>query len=402
MSLLLGNGDGTFGKPATLLASKGGPVAVADLNGDGNLDLITGAGIFLGNGDGTFNPGENVPGGAVAIALSDLNGDGKLDAVMAIATGAAVLLGNGDGTFQSPTNYHTGGAYPLSVTVADFNGDGHPDVAFTNECNNVKQNVCNGVGTVGVLAGRGDGTFMAPAVFLSGGQFGTGIAAVDVDGDTKLDLVVSSACPYPGNCANPTGDLSVLINNFLATTITKVTSSLNPVPFNQPVMFTATVTSSSAVPDGSSVSFYDGTTFLGTTTTVGGVATWTAAFTRAKNHAIYANYLGDLYHHPSKGFVTEIVSLAPTSTSVMTSLSPSPAGQKVTFTANVTSAAPGGPTGAVAFFYGSTKLGYGTLSGGVASFTTNRIPVGSWTITATYPGDSQSAASSGTTTQVIF
>ncbi len=186
VSVLLGNGDGTFQNQVEYSVGEApGLVAIADFNGDGRLDLaVTNTksntvSILLGNGDGTFQPEVQYAAGAGAygIAAADVNGDGKLDLVVT-NSGVSVLLGNGDGTFQAATDFAVG-ADPRSVAVGDFNRDGNLDLAVANsESNNVS-----------VLLGNGDGTFSTPTSYAtgSGPLF---LTAADFNGDDKLDLAV--------------------------------------------------------------------------------------------------------------------------------------------------------------------------------------------------------------------
>jgi len=387
LTLLLNNGNGTYGKPINLNASKGGPVAVADINNDGNQDLITGSGVMLGNGDGTFNPlGQDVPAGAVSIVVADINNDGNLDVVVAVPTGVAVQLGNGDGTFQPALNFKSGGVNPLSVAVADFNGDNKPDIAVANECLQYVKGVCAGVGMVGVLAGNGNGTFLAPVTFTSGGQLGTSVAAIDVNGDTKIDLLASNVCITAANCND--GSVGVLINNFTTTTTIKVVSSLNPALINQAVTFTATVSSSSTVPDGTDIVFFDGANQIGDNTTVNGVTSLTTSFATSGGHSIKAVFSGDLYHSGSTGTAAETVNRVPSVAAVTSSLNPSTYGQAVSLIATVTSSLPSVPTGTVTFMNGTAVLGTVTLDGtGTATLTKSNLAAGTLSITAVYNGD---------------
>src|SRR5262249_230702 len=131
--LLRGNGDGIL-QTATTITGGTGPVVVGDLNGDGRLDLVTISpysgfvplNVTLGNGDGTFQASQYfdpADSGPYQVALADVNGDGKLDIVTANYQGgtASVLLGNGVGTFQAARSFATGPT-PYALAVADFNG----------------------------------------------------------------------------------------------------------------------------------------------------------------------------------------------------------------------------------------------------------------------------------------
>lgn len=228
VTLLLGNGDGTF-QPPMAIADYGGhnsyfSVAVADVNGDKKPDLVVSNGcthvrgngsctskgeieVLLGNGDGTFHvAGTFATGGYYAIGLSvaDLNGDGKPDVLVAnrcqpnvAVAGCAygtvgVLLGNGDGTFQAPRVYWSAGRYSSDIAVADVNGDGHSDLLVSNGCAS-GISTCNG-GTIGVLLGNGDGTFQPAVAYSSGGESPTSVAIADVNGDNIPDLVVANNC----------------------------------------------------------------------------------------------------------------------------------------------------------------------------------------------------------------
>ncbi len=196
----LGNGDGTF-QPRVRVAPEEyfADMKVADLNGDGNLDLatvVTQQGstgeviVLLGNGDGTFQYRKifAASNGVNQLAVGDLNGDGIPDVVATSAYGPInVLLGNGDGSFQPfkefellPPGDGGSGSYSQYPTLVDANGDGKLDLFLT------------GGGIIEAL-GKGDGTFSAPVVY--------GVAAVgqpiltDFDQDGKLDIVVPASNP---------------------------------------------------------------------------------------------------------------------------------------------------------------------------------------------------------------
>jgi hypothetical protein len=135
-SVLLGHGDGTFTIQQSSFRSSGAAVAIADVNRDGNLDVVLLGDqviVYPGNGNGTFgqrivsNTGQH---GFSSGVLGDFNGDGKLDAAITGLSGVLLSLGNGDGTFQLAETYPGGGA----DAAGDFNRDGALDVLGAGRC----------------------------------------------------------------------------------------------------------------------------------------------------------------------------------------------------------------------------------------------------------------------------
>jgi hypothetical protein len=212
VDIMLGNGDGTF-KPPVSYATAGDPrmVITADFNGDGKLDLATAnadsetISVLLGNGDGTFQPHKDnstaIAASCISLAAGALRDDKGKDIVAGCQSEGkvVVLLSNGNGTFKAAK------AYPVpagvdDVALGDFNGDGKLDVAVSNG------------GTydmVSILPGTGSGTLKAAVAF--GTNFGPGgMGVADFDGDGKLDLVTAdSGSPFGVTVAT----ISVLLSN---------------------------------------------------------------------------------------------------------------------------------------------------------------------------------------------
>jgi hypothetical protein len=150
VAILLGAGDGTFAPAQYIVIGDNPPaaapptsIAVGDLNLDGKLDLVVTASstivVLIGNGDGTFQASSYpTTSGARFVAIADLDGDGNPDLVTAHCCDAgdmSYMSGNGDGTFRLEAHF-PGGASPVGIAIGDFNSDGRPDLAVADGAQN--------------------------------------------------------------------------------------------------------------------------------------------------------------------------------------------------------------------------------------------------------------------------
>jgi hypothetical protein len=463
IDVFLGHGDGTFGATKVFNLGTNNSVRLlvaGDFNRDGRLDLAvtstllsspTQAGlvtILLGNGNGTFLKGASIQVGtdAEGLAAADLNGDGKLDLVTTTLLPGGlrdvkVLLGNGNGTFGRPIVI-TPGARADSVAVGDFNGDGKPDLALVDrfsktvlilpgqgngtfgsaipfQFNNpgtglggpavgdffrtgkLSLAVTTGLGTVSVLQGNGDGTFQAPVNFITGfhGTQPAGVIAADFNGDGKLDLATTNAL---------SGDVSVLLNTTApvaitapVATATSLAADISSPVFGQPVTLTATVTSSGGTPTGT-VTFLDGTTVLGRVAVdPNGQATLTLPL-GVGVHSLRASFAGTgAFAASTSASLGETVNRAATTSTLSANTVGIPGllHPFVVLTATVAPVAPGAgvPTGTVTIFDGTTVLGTGTLDANGQFFldVTGFTP-GHHHLRLVYGGDGNFAGSTGT------
>jgi len=183
-------------------------------------------------------------------------------------------------------------------------------------------------------------------------------------------------------------------------TNTTISSSLNPSIFGQVVTLTAQVTSNGGSPTGT-VAFLNGTKSLGKGTLSGGFASLTTTKIPVGNISIVGSYSGDTLNVKSTSApISQSVSQASTTTTVMSSRNPSTQGQTVKFTAVVQSATVV-PTGSVTFFAGATTLGTVNLGNGKASLSVTTLPRGQTTVTAVYSGTANITGSSGFVLQIV-
>jgi hypothetical protein len=235
VELLLGNGDGTF-QPRTMITYQGipipsyGGIALADLSGKGQLSLITvpdttDLQISTVNDDGTIqNPIKiPVPTAATYIQVADFNGDGLPD----IATLGAVINSNpqhwqltillnlGGNKFSLPMT-HVMPSFSGPLIVSDVNDDGIPDIIFAEERNEIAgdPNASN-VNSIDVMLGNGDGTFQAPVQYAVTNHIGAylNIVAADINGDGHPDILATTGNGASGVLAmGPSFGLAVLLN----------------------------------------------------------------------------------------------------------------------------------------------------------------------------------------------
>lgn len=419
ITLLLGNGDGTFRLQGTLQTGRfPESICVRDFNGDGISDIAVAntqdstVSIFMGYGDGTFHEGINYDAGSTptSITVADFNQDGIAD--LAIANSGegdvSILLGNGDGTFQPRLAFAFGGA-PQYLVAADFNGDGIPDLAVSN---NTSVSILLGVGdgtfqergvsvaessadelavgdfnrdgildlavadrfgdTVSLLVGNGDGTFNAGAT-LQTGRAPSWIAVGDFDGDNIPDLVVTNQ--FDGN-------LSILIGNGDGTFQPQKTYGTGLFPISVAVGDF----NGDGIPDLAETDLTDVGVHLGQQ-----VASFEINGVRIPGHnnaTVFADYSGDVLREPSQSAAV-VLAQTPVAPSVVVTSAPNPSslGSPVTISAVVTGVDGINPTGDIVFKDGSTILGTERISGAVATIVSTTLSLGDHSIVASYLGD---------------
>jgi hypothetical protein len=204
LSILLGNGDGSFQAAINYpLGRAPGSIAIGDFNNDDNPDLaivdtsaLDVVYILFGTGDGAFRLEGTYPVGYYpsCVVAADFNGDGNLDLAVSAGgddhtgQGVSILLGKGDGAFQRPVRIAAGNA-PWYLAVADFNGDGKLDLAVADYDSPAGPGPDN---AISLLLGNGDGTFQPPTMISVIGSYPDFLVAVDFNNDGNTDLLVNT------------------------------------------------------------------------------------------------------------------------------------------------------------------------------------------------------------------
>jgi|GEM_PF-1439109 len=389
--VLLGQSNETFTLVTAPLSGAQSFIApaIGDFNKDGRLDMmiaqLTSVQLLLGNGDGTFTLARSIniglPGnyglcGASALAAADLDGDGNLDLVIAVGCGdvAEILYGNGDGTFQDPVQLPLEQTYS-AVSVADLNGDHLPDLIFSNQ------------GMIGIVHNAGNRTYSGETHYLPG-TVGN-IVVQDFNGDGFPDIAVASAGTT----------VSVLLNQASgALTTGTLTVQPEPSTFTKPFTMSLTLQalkSGTGTPTGTVTFSVDGSS-VGTVSLTSGVASYTyhSASLLAGQHTISAAYSGDANFVPSYfGRQHQIIPIVHATTITLTATPTTVlAGQTVSFQAQVTS--PGQtPYGTVSFLDGTTPMGSMDLDAtSSAVFDTALLSSGKHSVTAYFIGNQNFAS----------
>jgi hypothetical protein len=350
-------------------------------------------------------------GGPVAGTVSFLDGAAPLGTAVPIVSGVAAF---------STAGLSLG---PHTITAV-FNGDTNHDVSTgsvmitivpatttTTLVSSVNPSVFGQTTVLTATVASNGGTATGSVTFRDGALvLGGGPVALDASGVATLPVSSLAVASHnltavftgPAEQMGSTSNTVVQVVTQAATTTT-VTAPTTSVASGATVMFTATVAPvapGAGLPSGT-VTFSDGGTTLGTAPVSGGQATFSTSTLAVGPHSITAVYGGDVSFTGSTSAALSVTVSALSSTTSLTA-APNPQTFAGTVTLTATVSGSGTPTGSVQFFDGATSLGSTALASGQAVLTTSALAVGSHSLTATYGGDTDHAAStSAAVTEVI-
>jgi hypothetical protein len=425
ISILLGNGDGTFATPVSQATSglyaSPSSVLIADLNGDGYPDIAVGnscasigcatgsVDIFFNNGDGTFpsSPSLTILSSGMylnAIAAGDVTGDGIPDLVLVngctdstcVASSVDVVPGTGAGVFGTATTYPTTGVESVAVALADLNGDGAKDIV-----------VANSGGSATVFLSNGSGGFGAASTINASGTNTSGVAIGDVNGDGKLDLALVNACGDSISPCDTSGSVDVFLGQAGGT-------------FASPTTYASAGNGSDAIAladfiHSGALDIVLSDANSGTVSLLlgDGNGKFEAAVSYPANTVPAGLAVGDfngdgrpdlaVAQYDNAGVVAVLLNDSqPGSTTTTLSATPNPSTywNPITLTATVTSTS-GTPVGSITFADGGVTLGTALLTGGTATISVQTLSVGTHNLTASYVGDDLFAASTGSASETI-
>jgi len=401
LEILLGNGDGTFTASPSTPGITPLTITVGDFNGDGKPDLAVSSSnnnglnpltILLGNGDGTFTAAATPPqsNAAFSVAVGDFNGDGKEDLAVRNSISPnpetlTILLGNGDGTFTAQSNppFSGGGSNTLfeAVLVGDFNGDGKADLVLSN--------APSGLFAISILLGNGDGTFNTPLTFATTDvTYAFGIALANFNDTGSTDIAFVNDAEAGILTSNGTGYFTASAAKAPGATTGPDVDTLAIADFN-----------GDGVPDivqaDSDNQFV--TVYLTGRSVASGAAFNNVSPPGTGNHSIEAIYSGDASFATSTSSTVPIAAAKIVPTLALTSSTSSATyGAQVVLTAML---APYNDAllttnGDMVTFLlnGITPIGTGVLSSGVATLNITSLPAATDNVLATYAGDAYFAS----------
>jgi hypothetical protein len=314
-------------------------------------------------------------------------------------TDGSTTLGTGTisgGIATYSTSALTGGSHSIASSYSgDINYNGSASSVLTQTVNKATTTVglassvnpsaygsqVTLTATVTPATATGTVTFTDGSTTLGTGTVSSGIATYSTTALAVASHSLKASYSGDGNY-NTSASTTVTQTVNKANTTVGLASSVNPSAYGSQVTVTATVTPATAT---GTVTFTDGSTTLGTGTMSGGTATYSTSALAVGSHSLAASYGGDTnYNSSASTTLSQTVNKANTTVTIASSTNPSAYGSPATFTATVT---PAGATGTVTFKDGSTTLGTGSISGGIASYSTSALAVASHSITASYGGD---------------